>query len=51
MPDKDFNRVLEKYLTEGYMDCEEYEAMNEIQVIIIQAIKRARKRIKAKQNV
>ena len=50
MTDKEFNLVLEKYLVEGFVSSDEYERMNEVQVIIIQAIKRARKRIKAKQK-
>jgi len=48
--DKDFNRVLEKYLVEGYMDCEEYEEMDEGQIFVIQSIKRARARLKNKQK-
>ena len=50
MSDKDFNSVLDKYLVEGYMSSEDYEKLNEVQLIIVQAIKRARKRIQAKQK-
>jgi uncharacterized membrane-anchored protein len=46
MPDKDFNRVLEVYLVEGWMTPEDYEAMDSNQIMIVQAIKRARQRLK-----
>lgn len=49
MPDKEYNRVLETYLTDGYLRAEEWEAMSDLQQTIIQAIKRARKRLKARQ--
>lgn len=49
MEKKKFNGVLEAYLTENYMTCDDYEEMDEMQVMIIQAIKRARARLKAKQ--
>ena len=50
MVEKEFNNVLEKYLVEGYMTPDEYERMDEGQVFIIQAIKRARKRIKSRSS-
>jgi len=49
MSDKEYNRVLEVYLTEGYLRVEEWERMDDTQQYVIQAIKRARKRLKAKQ--
>ena len=47
MTEREFNKALEAYLTEGYITCEDYEGMNDYQVYTIQAIKRARKRLKA----
>lgn len=48
MPDKDFNRVLDIYLETGKMESHEYEAMDDIQRYIFQQIKKAIKRLKAK---
>lgn len=49
MDSKNFNRVLDKYLTEGIMLSEEYEMMEDEQKLIIQTIKRALKRIKGRE--
>lgn len=46
MDKKDFDRVLEQYLVEGWISSEDYEKMDEMQTYVIQAIKRARSRIK-----
>lgn len=48
MPKKEFDRVLEVYLTEGFLRVEEWEEMDDLQKMIIQAIKRARNRLKNK---
>jgi hypothetical protein len=50
MSEKEFNRVLEVYLTEGWMQSEEYEAMDDMQRYVVQAIKRARARIKRRNS-
>lgn len=38
---KEFNRVLDRYLTEKTMDATDYEDMNTDQIAIIQSIKRS----------
>lgn len=45
---KDFDRVLDRYLTEQTMEVAEYEAMSMAQQEIVQIIKRSRNRIKNK---
>ena len=47
MTEKEFNKVLDRYIVENTMDCEEYEAMDWRQKDTIQLLKRAFKRIKA----
>jgi hypothetical protein len=47
MPEKKFNNVLDRYIVERTMDCEDYEEMDWRQKYIIQLLKRAFKRIKA----
>lgn len=47
---KEWNNVLDKYLVENVLDSDEYERMNGYQATVIQEIKKAIKRIKAKQN-
>lgn len=46
LKEKDFNNALDTYLMTCVMDSEVYEQMNEEQKRIIQAIKKAFKRIK-----
>lgn len=49
LPDKDFNRVLDRYLwDDGAMLADEYGTMNLDQQSIIQVIKRSRKRAESK---
>lgn len=48
---KDFNEVIDNYLTVGDMDSEDYAGMNKEQMDIIQAIKRSIKRIKSRDHV
>lgn len=50
MTEDKFNEVIGRYVTDGTMDCEEYEVMDYRQKTIIQTLKRAFKRLKAKQN-
>ena len=40
-----WNKVLDTYLTTGHILSEEYEQLNEIQVAIIQELKKAFKRL------
>lgn len=47
--DKDFNRVIDQYLTEEKIITEDYLAMSVEQKKIIQEIKKSFKRIKSKQ--
>ena len=51
LTDKDFNAVVDKCLKNGNveMTSEVYELMNRDQVFVVQTLKRAYKRIKAKQ--
>ncbi len=51
LTDKDFNKAIDRYLTQGDMDSEAYESMSDAQKDVIQCIKRANKRIKAKGSV
>lgn len=44
MPEREFNRVIDRYLSERTMDCEDYEALDWRQKDIIQCLKRAFKR-------
>lgn len=46
MDRKEWNRLLDKYLATQEMLSEEYEQLNEIQITIIQELKKAFKRIK-----
>lgn len=49
LPEKDFMRVLDRYLWgDAAMTADEFAALNEDQQIIIQAIKRSRKRDQAR---
>lgn len=48
--EKDFRVALDRYLLSGDMDSEAYAQMNEKQKDIIQCLKRANKRIRAKQS-
>jgi hypothetical protein len=41
----EWNHLLDKYLETGHLMSEEYESLNEIQVAIIQELKKAFKRI------
>lgn len=50
LPDKEFNAFLDRQLTGEDNHIEEYEKCSDMQKVIIQAIKRALKRIEAKQN-
>lgn len=50
MPERDFNKILDKYMTERTLLSEEYEQMSQFQREVIQLLKRAYKRIQAKQN-
>lgn len=45
MDRKEWNKLLDKYLTTQKMLSEEYEALNEIQVTIIQELKKSFKRL------
>jgi hypothetical protein len=45
MKDREFNKVLDKYLTEGTMLSEDYENLDDLQKYVIQSLKRAFKRI------
>jgi len=45
---KDWNKLLDKYLVRGTMSVSEYEALNPIQVAIIQELKKSLARIKSK---
>ena len=42
---KDWNNLLDKYMQTGKMLSEEYENLNEIQVALIQELKKSLKRI------
>lgn len=48
MERKLWNALLDKYLTTHTMQVEEYEALNEIQIAIIQELKKAFKRLNNK---
>jgi hypothetical protein len=50
LSDKDFNHFLDKYLTNGTGETEVYMAMNLEQQKVIQTLKRAMKRIEAKNQ-
>lgn len=50
MTSKEFNPVLAKYLTEGWITPEEHEAMDEMQKFVIKRIDLARAYIKRHQN-
>ena len=50
MEDREFNNLLDKYLSTGKMTPDEYEQLNDEQKFIIQTIKRAFARIKSKLN-
>jgi molybdopterin biosynthesis enzyme MoaB len=45
----DFNKILDKYLTEGTMTSEEYELLDDEQKLIIQTIKRAFARLNKRE--
>ena len=49
MTSKEFNKVLAKYLTEGHMDCEDWEMMDEKQKFVIKRIDLARAYLKRQQ--
>ena len=42
---KEFNRIIDKYLTSGTMTAEDYESLTGRQIEVIQCIKRAFARI------
>lgn len=50
MEQKEWNRVLDRYLIENTMLSEEYEQLNIEQKFVIQEIKKSAKRIIAKAN-
>jgi len=45
MEHKEWNQLLDKYLTTGKMLSEEYEQLNEMQRVIIQELKKSFKRL------
>jgi hypothetical protein len=52
LPDKDYNRILDAYIWENKgMQVTEWEAMNEDQQFLVQAIKRSRKRFLSKTQI
>lgn len=51
MKRKEWNRVLDRYLQECKMSVEDYENLNDIQIAIIQELKKAFKRIKNNENI
>lgn len=51
MKRKDWNNLLDKYLTMGTMSSEDYEALNEMQIIIIQEIKKSYARRKKEDSL
>lgn len=50
MEQKEWNRVLDRYLTENTMLSEEYEQLNIEQKFVIQEIKKCLKRLNSKNN-
>ena len=50
METKEWNRVLDRYLTENTMSSEEYEQLNIEQKYVIQEIKKSIKRLNVKLN-
>lgn len=50
LTDKEFNKALDRYLLEGDMDSEAYAQMSEGQKDVIQCLKRANKRLKARED-
>lgn len=45
MERKEWNALLDKYLSTGHLLSEEYEQLNEIQITIIQELKKSFKRL------
>jgi hypothetical protein len=47
---KEFNRIIDHYLTTGTMNAEDYESLTQIQKTVIQTIKRSFARITSHEN-
>ena len=50
MERKEWNEVLDRYLATANIASDEYDSLNEVQMMIIQELKKAFKRIKAKNE-
>ena len=45
MEHKEWNKTLDRYLIENEISCGDYESLDEIQMAVIQEIKKAKKRL------
>ena len=51
MERKQWNQVLDHYLTSNDMSCDDYEALDEMQVYTIQEVKKAQKRLNKSKEI